>query len=253
MKKINIKENRVKIIIYLFIFLILILIISSFFSINKEITIDSKYSNKTLYTQNKKINSLIDYKYLYLTKLGLKEFNDTKVTDYNNNFITNLIYNNKIFDKDDSLAQEVVYFYILNKTNLSTELTKIFFTQFLQKFDADEKIQWRDQVIIFIDPYENKKVTLFNKSSLLITYNKSTYKGEYETSVSLYNKIAYYLYFKNGTVEIYNISLTDKDALLNIKNKIFPNNKFNTKLKDVKKKYYYSKKKYYLLFKIWKS
>ena len=147
---------------------LLLLFLFFLISIPSFINDDSSTSNHRIINNNVESTGIYEEtKFKVITQSILSDIDNIKVEDTTNNYIINLLLNDEINNRENTIAQEIVSLYLKNDTQISSELSRNYIEEALDNYDEKKDRVWRNHVLILIDNNNNKTITLYNENIML--------------------------------------------------------------------------------------
>ena len=179
------------------------------------------------------------------------DLENVKVKDSYNPYIIELLVQNKINNRDNTVAQEILSLYLSNKTNVSKRLTFEYIEPILDHFDAKSDRVWRNHVLLL--EYDNKSLPLYNESQLLKPIEKADVIGISSVTVRPYKYQKYYFTLPDRGVELITLNLFTGESDGNISKYIdLATKKPKVDLRAVESEFIESEDEYILKFVVWK-
>lgn len=163
------------------------------------------------------------------------------------NYLVKLIVSDKINNIENSLAQEIVSFYLNNETEIAQNLSKEFVEYKLAQFDEEKEWRWRNYLLYLIDGDEI--LILYNQTNILRSVYDSEIVALNSIEIKPYEKQIYYVNFKNNTIKTIEVNLITGESDDNISKYI--NSKDNNNVVSINSKFIESDKKYIFKILIW--
>lgn len=140
-------------------------------------------------------------KYDTISKSVLTDFNETKIKDGSINYVIELMAQDKLINRENSIIQEVIVNYIENNTDVATDLTYYFMLNRLNEFGTDSDRRLTNQLLVLY--LDEKEVILYNQTNTLRPLNEAKVSSQAEIYVSLFEKQKYiFTLFDGGTEEV---------------------------------------------------
>lgn len=230
----------------IFIIFVVFLISIPFFFNN-----DSNFNDEKVTNFGENSNEILKYKFQIMSEDIGFFFENNTVSKTDNNYLNKLIVSNKISNKDNSLAQELISLYEKNYINESKKLSNSLIKDFLLYYDGVETGIWRNYLFEFKS--DNNSFVIYNKSDVLVNLDNATIKGNYSFLVEPYQFQIYNISLENGSSDIVKINLFKNFSDEKLSKYInLETHKPLIKIKDIKSYYIKSNKKYIFNFYIWK-
>ena len=191
-------------------------------------------------------------KFEVISKTVMNDFKNVKIKDSYNDYIIDLTVKNKIINRENTIAQEVLTLYLRGKEDQAREMAKRFIIEGLNGFDVPKDWRWRNHVLYF--DVRDERVVIFNESNLLIPFENATTSGDFEFEIAIYEFQKFYLTFPDGLKETItsNILTGESDGDLNEYIDINYGNKPRVDLRSLRTEFIESEEKYAFRFLIWR-
>ncbi|MDA3855004.1 MAG: hypothetical protein PF569_02005 [Candidatus Woesearchaeota archaeon] len=244
-KRLKPSKSTIGFIIFLVIFTIFLTQIPSM--INDE---DDFYSKPTMQTYGRTNDEMLKTKYQVITDTIMYELTNTKIQDSQSKYIVELTLANKIDNRENTIAQEIITLYEKNKTNEAKELSREIIEEKLTKFDEKEDWTWRNYLMYFSKNNEN--FILYNQSPILIEYNESEKIGFSSQNIRLYEFQLYEIELFDGSNETVRLNLLTNESEGDLSKYIdIETHEKNDELKSISSKFIESNYNHTITFIIW--
>lgn len=237
--------------IYVFEIVIFILFISFLLYIPTIFNDNDKYEKEKTVEKTFGENSkaILETKYNLMLDNIVMNFNETKINEMNDPFLIELIIDNKISNKEHTLAQELIKLYEKNYSSEMHILAENIINFNINKFESPEESRWTNQLFLF--RYYDEEIIMHNVSNLLIGFNESkSFAIKKSFFISPYEKEKYDIYFINGTNETIIVDLITREGEERLEKFTNINNSKN--IKNMKSEFISSQENYLFEFYIWK-
>lgn len=144
-------------------------------------------------------------KFNMITESILDDFVNFKIENEFSDYVVDLTLNNKLSNRENSVAQEVLNLYLSNKSSEAKKLVNDFVVRRLNAYDNRDEWRWRNHVLTLNN--NGDEYILFNESNLLRSYEEGEAKGISSKNVSIYEFQVYYFTFPDGYTEIIKYNL----------------------------------------------
>ncbi len=232
------------------ILLIFIIILFIYFLVSLVRTENSNFYSKEIIKTSSASDNLKLAKYEYISENLMKDLNSIKVNDLFLEIFLKLILEEKIKNRENSVIQEIINFYVLGDLDIARDISKEFIETYLNNFDLPEERKWRNYQFILFD--DEKEFILYEKISLLKSFNESNTSYVSDLDVKLF-EIQKYVFLKDdNSTDIVLVNLSNnenKDLLFNYIN--FENSSLKTGIIDLKIEFIEENKSYKIKFLIW--
>lgn len=211
-----------------------------------------KQDNKILYEGKTQSKFLEESKFNYITNTLIDELTTIKVGNSQNQYLLYLIVENKIINRENTIAQEIISQYLNNNTEIAKKITKEIIESRLPDFDSENDRRWRNEILTL--NYKNKTIKLYENENILRSVYDSEIVGITKKQVKLYKTQKYIFTYPNNSIETITIDLEtgqstgDLGEFIDFKD----NNKPKVELKNIEIKFETSNDEYQLKFLIWK-
>lgn len=198
---------------------VVIIIAFLFFLISIPKLINTENSNFNSQNKITKFGQNSDYleekKYKYIAQVVINGLKDDIITYENDEYIKELIINNKIGNRDNSIGQEIIYFYENNKKNIAKKIATNFLEDRLNRIDLEEDRRWRNEILYLIDK-DNNIHTLYEKMNILTHPNNAKIIAIDTINISPYEYQIYNITLNNNSNEIITINILENKNLINL-------------------------------------
>lgn len=240
--------------LFIFVVVIIVFLAFLFYIIPKDEEITENHVK--IYGQDS--NEVLQVKYSMICDEVKSEFENTKIYEINNKYLSELIVDNKISNRENSISQELIN---LNKKKYYDEimiLSESLIEPILENYDIEQERRWRNYEFYF-DNYNFKNSSksdtsfiFYNKRSILKNFAESEVKANCSFVISPYVKEVYYITLINDTVETVEIDLITFDGEEKLSKYINLNTrKPIIEIKKIDSGFVRSDEKYEFTFKIW--
>lgn len=225
------------------------------FAIPKFLTSDGKIEyalESPVIQENQTTGKILEItKFQVISDAVISDFVDTKVEDSNSKVAIDLIVQNKINNKQNSLAQEIISLYqrkeFADVKNLADEIIE---TR-LEKYDKAQDRKWRNEALYIF--HDNETYLIYENINLIKKIENSEIVGFTKTTVKPYAYQKYHFTFTNGTVEVVTVDLKTKKADKDLGQFIdIETGKPKMEFKDLKIEFVESSDEYIVEFVVWK-
>lgn len=173
-------------------------------------------------------------------------YNNSAVGNYYNPYLKTLLLEDKISNRDNSFAQELIVMHSKNYSSEADILSMSIVESILDKYDRKVDRQFTNHKFYFV--YDGSEVVFYETDYLLKSYEESEIKASSTISVSLYDKEIYNFTFENGSKEIIEVDLITGEG----SERLLRHTNSSVKINSSTSKYIMSNKSYDFYFKIWK-
>lgn len=242
-KKLNL--NFLIMIIIIILFFIFLISLPTIF--NEEKTNNIGEDTKT-YTDSS--NFLEENKFNYISETIITDLKHKKISDENSPYILNLISNNQIDNRDNSIGQEILYLYLNEKPTQARELATNFIENRLDLFDSKVERKWRNEVLYLIDGEDS--IELYEHAPLLKSPYDAQTLGVSVIKISPYQYQIYKITLNNDSEDIIKIDLSNTNNNSNAKLNKYLGIENKDNYKYINSSFIESNKTYEFKFLIWK-
>lgn len=190
-------------------------------------------------------------KFQVISDAVINDFLNTKIEDSNSKYAMDLILSNKITNKQNSIAQELISLYerkeFADVKNLADEIIE---TR-LDKYDSKQDRKWRNEALYIF--HDNETYLIYENINLILKVPEAQIVGLSKATIKPYAFQKYNFTYLNGTEEIITVNLKTKNADKNLTEIIDSNTgKPKIELKDLKITFIESNDEYIMEFVVWR-
>ncbi len=211
---------------------------------------NSSVESERIQTFGKNTPEALELKYDVITKDIGKEFRYTKIGEINNKYLSDLVIEKKISNRENSISQELVTLYKKNLTEELVGLSASFIDEILDFYDDRTQRRWRNHLFYFEG--EETKFVFYNRTPLLKKMNESLVIGNYTYVVKPYLYERYHFYLQNHTIKTVDVNLVTWEGEEELEKYVDINN-FAPKVDfvDLRSEFVESDEEYIFYFYIW--
>lgn len=190
-------------------------------------------------------------KFQVISDAVIKDFTETKVEDSMSSVAIDLIVQNKINNKQNSLAQEMISLYQKKEFADVEDLAYDIIETRLDKYDKKEDRKWRNEALYIF--YKDETYLIYENINLIKKVEDSEIVGFTKTTIKPYSYQKYHFVFENGTEEIVTVDLKTKQSDKDLGQFIdIETGKPEMEFKDLKVEFVESDDEYIIEFVVWR-
>jgi hypothetical protein len=234
---------------------VILLFLLFLFSIPKLFTDESKIEytlTSPIIGENQTMGKILEItKFQVISDAVIQDFVNTTIEDSNSQVAIDLILENKITNKQNSVGQELISLYERKELKEVEDLSYDIIENRLEKYDKPQDRKWRNEALYIF--HGNETYLVYENINLLVKVPDSDIVGLSKAVIRPYAYQKYIFTYKNGTKEIITIDLKTKEADKDISEFIdIETGKPKIELEDLKIEFIESEEEYLMQFVIWK-
>ena len=178
------------------------------------------------------------------------EFEFTKISEINNRYLSDLIVEKKISNRENSISQEIVSMHKKGYDNQSIKLSEELIESILNSFDDKEQRKWVNYHFYYNEG--NSSFIFYDKKSVLTEFNNSKIGVNCSFYTSPYYLERYYITFNNDSVEVVEVNLITFDGEEKLSKYIDLNTRKSiVDIKKIESEFVLTEEKYFFNFLVW--